>query len=88
MELINKYMNTIAVDYSTLDSLMVVVEKIHNNHYKNDIEGRDIFYTLRILLGGGYIFQDNIKYEKLEFTKGNLLKRINLFLEKKYEISN
>lgn len=58
--------------------LMQVVEVINSSHNMG-LVGRDLMYTIGILLASGYPFGSEKYLEKVYLTKQNLFERIALF---------
>jgi len=59
--------------------MMVVLEKIHEEHLKQDIGSRDIRYTIDYLLERSFNFSD--ENLNLQFSIENLYKRAVLFVK-------
>lgn len=67
------------LDYEhSYDTLIPVIEKLHLDHYKNDIEGRDLMYTIKLLLGGVWQFGSETPLPPLDFSIENLWSRVVL----------
>jgi hypothetical protein len=62
------------------DWLMPVVQNLHEEFFKQGIKGRDLMYTIHLLLAGGYLFSD-VKMELLPLTLENLYSRVVAFLK-------
>lgn len=67
--------------HSSYDSLMPVIEHIHLNYLKRNIEGRKLQYTINYLLDGGYRFDNGEEYNSVEFSLKNLYKRVVLYIQ-------
>ncbi len=71
--------------HKSWDWMMLVVERINSTHNKNTangstIIGRDLQYTLNVLLGSGYIFTDYMRYS-LPMTLENVWLRSIEYIE-------
>lgn len=71
------YSDILGYEYS-YDSLIHVIEKLHIEHYKQGIEGRNLMYTIQHLLNGGYKYGSESSLPTLPFSLENLWSRVVL----------
>ncbi len=83
--------NTFATNYgnsfdynNSWDLLMPVVQKINHTHNDKKIIGRDLQYTIGILLNGGYFGDNKFPREKVPLTLENLWLRVYDYVD--YEL--
>jgi hypothetical protein len=80
--------NTFASNYgnsfnynTSWDWLMPVVQKINDIHNEKKLIGRDLQYTIGILLGGGYFGDSKFPREKVPLTLENLWLRVYDYID-------
>ena len=67
-------------NYRNWSKLMPVVEKIHIEHFKCNVPGRDLMYAMNLFLQGGYKFGSTTPLPSLPLTLDNLYDRVRMYL--------